>query len=269
MKFGIAIGKTLSPTVPLVLGGDYVESLETAARLGFQAVEIHLPDPDALPDDRLVKACHRLGMEISTLGTGSMYGLEGLSLIDDSSEKIATIQQRLRRFVDHAAILGSRVTIGSIKGNIPKGQDRAPYFDRLAVNLKVITDYAAEKGVLILLEATNRYENNLLNTGKDVHDFIVSHQLPNCRILMDTYHINIEEDSIDGCLTDTGDLLGYIHFAENTRRYPGSGCFQFGNFRQAIQAYGYDGVVSAECFPWPDSETAAARTIDFFHRLFA
>jgi len=268
MKYGIAIGQTISPSAPLVLGGDYVKSMEYASNLGYQAVEIHLPDPAQLPAEALVDACKRLGMEVSTLGTGSMYGLEGLSLIDESPEKQATIMTRLHNFIDKAAIIGSRVTIGSIKGNIPKGENPEPYVERLAKNLSVITEYAARKNVMILLEATNRYENNLLNSGKDVHAFITRYHIKNCKILMDAYHINIEESSIADCLKDTGDLLGYVHFADNTRRYPGSGAFQFELLRQAILDYGYDGVLSAECLPLLDSETAAEKTIAFFRALF-
>ncbi|HZK53866.1 MAG TPA: sugar phosphate isomerase/epimerase family protein [Desulfosporosinus sp.] len=268
MKYSIAIGKTISPTSPLILGGDFVQNIKYAANLGYHAVEIHLANPDDLIEDTLKEACNRLKMEISTIGTGFMYGMEGLSLIDDSPEVQMIIMDRMHRFVDKASALRSRITIGSIKGNIPKNKERQPYFDLLAKNLHTISEYAVGKGVLILLEATNRLENNLLNSGKDVHDFITKYQLKNTKILMDSFHINIEEKSVENCLKDTGDLLGYIHFADNTRHYPGAGCFDFKKFKQAILNYGYDGVLSVECLPLPDSETVATKSIQFFQETF-
>lgn len=268
MKYGIAIGLETNPTAPLVLGGDFVASMTYAAGLGFNVVEIHVPDPDLLDAGILVPACARLGIGISTVGTGAMYGREGLSLIDESAEKQAIIMERLHRFVDKAALLGSAITVGSIKGNIPKGRGRAPFFDKLAENVRTIAEYAAPKGVTILLEATNRLENNLLNSGRDVYDFITQYQLKNTKILADSFHINIEEASIENCLKDTGDLLGYIHFADNTRHYPGAGCFRFDVLAQAIREYGYDGVLSVECLPLPDSKTAAEASIRFFKTYF-
>lgn len=268
MKYGIAIGMETSPSAPLVLGGDFVESMTYAAGLGFHVVEIHVPDPDVLDPAALVPACQRLGIGISTIGTGGMYGREGLSLIDESVEKQAIIMERLHRFVDKAALLGSAITVGSIKGNIPKGRDRAPFFDMLAENVRAIAEYAEEKNVTILLEATNRLENNLLNTGRDVREFIERYELPNTRILVDSFHINIEEASIENCLKDTGNLLGYIHFADNTRRYPGAGCFRFEILAHAIREYGYDGILSVECLPLPDSRTAAEASIRFFKTYF-
>lgn len=269
MKYGIAIGKEISPAAPLVLGGDFVESMAYAAGLGFNTVEIHVPDPDLLDAERLVSACRDLGMEISTIGTGGMYGGEGLSLIADSEEVITKIMARLHRFVDKAALLSSPITIGSIKGNIPKNKERKPYFDRLAANLRIIADYAATKNVTVLLEATNRLENNLLNSSRDVFEFIEEYQLPeNVLILVDSFHINIEEASIENCLKDTGDRLGYIHFADNTRRYPGAGCFRFNLLAEAIRDYGYNGVLSIECLPLPDSKTAAEASIKFFQETF-
>ena len=269
MKYGIAIGKEISPAAPLVLGGDFVESMKYAAGLGFNAVEIHVPKPDMLDTDALISACRKFNIGISTIGTGGMYGGEGLSLIADSENIISEVLARLHSFVHKAALLGSAVTIGSIKGNIPRNKNRKPYFNRLAANVRIIADYAATKNVTILLEATNRLENNLLNSARDVHDFIQEYQLPaNVLILVDAFHINIEEASIENCLKDTGDRLGYIHFADNTRRYPGAGCFRFNLLAKAIREYGYDGVLSIECLPLPDSKTVAEASIKFFKETY-
>ena len=120
----------------------------------------------------------------------------------------------------------------------------------------------------VLLEATNHFENNVLNTGRDVHDFIERYALKNVQVLIDSFHVNIEERSVAGGLRDAGEYLGHIHFGDNIRWYPGAGAFDFDAFCQGIRDVGYDGVLSVEVFPLPDGETAARRSIEFFQKHF-
>ena len=264
MKFCLAVGKTTSPTTPLLLEGDFVESMRRARAMGYDAVEIHTPEPDQLDVERLRRACDELGMFIATLGTGMIYGKYGLYLMDPDEERQARIVAMVKRYIDIAQAIGSKVTIGSIKGNVPKGADRAACLEIMGKCMREISAYAVEKGVYVLLEATNHFENNVLNTGRDVHDFIERYALKNVQALIDSFHVNIEERSVAGGLRDAGD----IHFGDNIRWYPGAGAFDFDAFCQGIRDVGYDGVLSVEVFPLPDGETAARRSIEFFQKHF-
>ncbi|MEA5050201.1 MAG: sugar phosphate isomerase/epimerase family protein [Oscillospiraceae bacterium] len=268
MKYCIAIGKTTSPTTPLLLDGDFAVSMQTAASLGYNAVEIHTPDPETLDTAALRTVCEKLGIFIATIGTGQIYGRYGLYLMDPNEARRRQLVGMLRRYIDIAEKLGSKVTIGSIKGNVPKDADRAYCLGVMGEMLREITSYAAEKGVTVLLEATNRFENNVLNTGREVRSMIEDNALRNCQVLMDTFHINIEERSLSTCLRDAGPWLGHIHFGDNTRMYPGSGSFNYDAFCRSIREIGYDGVLSVECFPLPDGLTAATQTIRFFQHYF-
>ena len=268
MKYCIAIGQTTSPTTPLLLEGDFVKSMETARELGYHAVEIHVPDPEVLDPQKIKEACDHLGMFVATLGTGQIYGKYGLHLMDENEENQAKLRKMVGDYIDIAAKIGSKATIGSIKGNYPKDGDKAKYLEIMGKSLKKISDYATQKGVTILLEATNHFENNALNTGKDVFTMIETYQLSAMEILMDSFHINMEERDLAHCLADAGSLLGHIHFSDNTRWYPGSGAFNFDVFCQSIKEVGYDGVLSVECFPIPDGLTAARETIAFFQKYF-
>lgn len=269
MKYCIAIGEKTSPTTALNLDGDFVESMKRAKNLGYDGVEIHTSEPEVLDVGRLRRACEELDMFIATIGTGTVYWKYGLHLMDNDGERTNQLLERLKIFIDIAEKLGSKVTIGSVKGNVPKGEDRTPYLKRMAENLKILDAYAEEKGVYLLLEATNRFENNVLNTGKDIFQMISENHLTHTQALMDSFHINIEERDISKCLKDTGRYLGHIHFGDNTRMYPGTGEFNFPKFIDAIREVGYDGVLSLECFPLPDQMTAASETIKFFKTYFS
>ncbi len=269
MKFCIAIGKETSPTTPLLLAGDFVESMRAAKEMGYDAVEIHTPDPEELDVDRILAACRELDLFIATLGTGMIYGKYGLYLMDGDEARLDRLVEMVKSFIDLAARLGSKVTIGSIKGNVPRGEDRDQCLDRMGRTLQRLDAYAGEKGVTLLLEATNHFENNVINTGKDVYEMISRYQLRHVQALMDTFHINLEERHPASCLSDTGPYLGHIHFGDNTRMYPGSGAFNYDVFCQSIRDVGYDGVLSVECFPLPDGMTAARETMKFFRKYFS
>lgn len=268
MKYCIAIGANASPTVPVPIAGDFVQSIRLCHQLGYQAVEIHTPDPGALQADALSEVCSELGMEIATLGTGMIYGLYRLSLMDPDRARRQEIVARVNAYVDVASRLNSRVTVGSIKGNVPKGADRQQHLAWMGECLQEITGYAGNQGVDILLEATNRYENNVFNTAEETREFIEDNRLRHTLILLDSFHINIEEKRAYDCLRDAGEYLGHIHFADNTRWYPGSGSFNFAHFCQHIRDIGYDGVLSVEALPLPDGLTAAQESLAFFRRHF-
>jgi sugar phosphate isomerase/epimerase len=268
MKYVIAIGKETSRTTPLLFSGDFIKNMELAKELGYDGVEIHTADPDEINIVGINEARKRLDMSVATIGTGAIYGKYGLHLMDQNEGNKNRIVSMVKNFIDVAAEIESKVTIGSIKGNVPKGEDRKKFLETMAINLKALSEYAVLKGVSILLEATNRYENNVLNSAKDVVEMIEKYNLKNTEVLIDTFHINIEERSLKNCVKDAGEHLGYIHFGDNTRMYPGSGTFDYDTFCGSIIDFGYDGVLSVECFPQPDGLTAAKETINFFSKYF-
>lgn len=268
MKYCIAIGSKTSMFTPLLLGGNVEANLIKAGEIGFDGVELNVLDLSTVDVKRLNRICRERNLSITTLATGAIYGTYGLSLTDFDRRDCDKLIEMVRVYLDLAARLGSHVTIGSIKGNIRRDEDRPEGLKILGENLKRISEYAGQTGVTVLLEATNRLENNVLNTAKEICDMIEEYELEHFKILMDSFHVNIEETDISGCLRDAGKHLGYIHFGDNNRWYPGAGCFRFDLFNQAIKDIGYDGVLSAECFPRPDGETAARKTYEFFKRNF-
>ena len=189
MKYCCASNPECNPKAPVPLSGDFCLQLEKAKEMGYHAIEIHVPDVALLNISALRDTMMRTGMKIATLGTGTIYGKYGLHLCDENPQNQDRLFEMVCRFIDCAAQLSSRVTIGSIKGNIGPDQDREKHMEIFGRALRRIDAYAGEKGVVILLEATNRYENNVLNNAKELAGMIRSCGLKNTQALMDVFHM--------------------------------------------------------------------------------
>ncbi len=268
MKFCVAIGTSLVDTTPVPLGGDFVEQMRIAASIGYDAVELHIPMPNVLNIPALQKIKQDLNLSIATLGTGSIFGKFGFSLLEKDDLKRDMLVGMVQQFIDCAAILESKVTIGSIKGNCCMGWTREEALEVFGTTLYSLSKYAGERGVKLLLEATNRYENNVLNRGDEVVDIIKKYQLDHAQVLLDSFHSNIEEPDLNTCITKIAPYLGHVHVADNTRGYPGSGSFRFETFIKQLSEIHYNGVVSVECLPKPTGLEAAEQAYAFLTKHF-
>ncbi len=268
MKYCVAIGTALVDTIPVPLGGDFIEQMRIASSIGYDTVELHMPMPNLLDIPAILRIKEELGMSIATLGTGSIFGKFGFSLMERDDLKRNMLVNMVQQFIDCAAELGSKVTIGSIKGNCCDGWTKEEAFAVFGRTLQELSMYAGEKGVKLLVEATNRYENNILNRGAEVVDIIQKFGLDHTQVLLDSFHSNIEEPDIDTCITKIAPYLGHVHIADNTRGYPGSGCFHFEPFVKQLSEIGYDGVVSVECLPKPTGIEAARQAYVFMKKYF-
>ena len=89
----------------------------------------------------------------------------------------------------------------------------------------------------------------------------------NVGLLLDTFHMNIEEPSMAQSIVDAGEHLFHFHVADSNRWYPGAGHIDFAELLRTLTAVGYQGFVSAEMMPFPDPDTAAIKTIEYMRKL--
>jgi 5-keto-L-gluconate epimerase len=123
---------------------------------------------------------------------------------------------------------------------------------------------AAGLGVTLLLEPINRYETNFVNTAAEGIALLEEIGEPSMKLLLDTFHMNIEERTLAGALRAAGDRLGYVHIADSNRRAPGQGHIDFPAVMSALDAIAYRGMLVAEILPLPDDVEAARLTVAFW-----
>jgi sugar phosphate isomerase/epimerase len=83
----------------------------------------------------------------------------------------------------------------------------------------------------------------------------------NFGLLLDTFHMNIEEPKIEDSIRAAGDRIFHFHVADSNRWYPGAGHIDFGAAMATLRDIGYTGYLSVEAMPMPDADTCAERAI--------
>jgi sugar phosphate isomerase/epimerase len=132
--------------------------------------------------------------------------------------------------------------------------------------IQTVADFAARQRVRITLEPINRYETDFLFSAKDSLQFVEKVGCSNVGIMLDLFHMNIEDDSIEAGLKAAGDRLWHVHIADSNRKYPGSGHMEYSGIFAALREMKYSGYISAELLPLPDPDTAAEKTILFLNK---
>lgn len=266
-KLAVTAAENAAPKAPILFRGDLGRSLADAKAIGYEALEIHVPDIWNFDADALAKSCRDHGMGIATLVSGQLNVRMGLSLSHDDPDNVARAVEGLKRLVDAAAVVESGVVIGWVRGQLG---DRPE--ERLAQQgkaLQEVNKLASEKKVPLYIEAINRYELDSLNTARQILDFIETYELTQAFVHLDTFHMNLEEYSPTKAIRQCGEKLGYVHLADNTRWYPGHDRLDFDEVFSALREIGYPGYIAVECLPYPDGPEAAQQAYTYLsHRYF-
>lgn len=248
--------------------GDIKENIALMSRLGFKGVEIAIRNPELVDIVELQSILDTHQLRLIAIGTGQAYVDEGLSLTDSRKTiRLETIK-RFKKHIDIANIFGSQVVIGLIKGNLGKDKaDREIKFEYFKDALFEVLDYACKKNVLLAIEPLNHYECDFFNTAEDVINFIKEIRYLNLKILLDTFHMNIEEKDICDTIKLSGNFLSHVHIADSNRKYPGAGHLDFAEIVETLELINYTDFLSGEILQYPDLTSAMQNYIFFMKEL--
>lgn len=262
-----------TPEVPKIvpvalLQGTFEEKLRKAAALGYDGVEIISTNPAELDREGIKSQIYSLGLQVSAVASGGMGFAAGLTLLNPDPEIAALAYQRLLALIDFAHFLEADVvTIGTFRGRAVG--DRASSLQKLSEILRSAGDVAAAKGVRLAIEPLNRFEGDLLHTVSETLAFLEQVGHPALGLLIDTFHVNIEESSYTQPYRQAlaAGRLFYAHLGDNNRRPPGQGLIDFKAILATLCEGDYQGWLSAELLPLPDPDQAARMTIDYIRPL--
>jgi sugar phosphate isomerase/epimerase len=243
------------------------ECVARSAELGFDAVEIFPSDAATFPADELRGLLAAHGLSLAAVGTGAGWVKHGLQLCDADPAKRAEAIGFITSIIDAAAEFSAPAIIGSMQGRSSPTVPRDMALGFLGEALAALGAHAAGRGQVLLYEPLNRYETDLFNRQVDAAAFLDSNGLGNVRLLCDLFHMNIEEADIAATLHGLGNHVGHVHWADSNRRAMGLGHTLPQPIVAALRGIGYVGYLSAEVFPQPSADEAAAASIESFRRF--
>jgi len=271
MKLGCVISTPDVVRGPLaLLAGTFEEKLAKAKAFGYTGVELMVCDASKLSANDIKAALERHGLEVPQIVTGELFGTEGLALVHPDLAICETAMHRAQDIVQLAGALGhgTMVNIGRLRGRLDwlHTDDKSEARVRFIRAFQALADYAVPYDVRITLEPCNRYEVDFVHSTRDGLEIVADVSRPNFGLMLDVFHMNIEDPSIESAFYEARQVLWHVHIADSNRLPPGQGHLDFASIITVLREIGYTGYLSAEVLPLPDPDTAARLTAEYMRR---
>jgi sugar phosphate isomerase/epimerase len=267
MKLSIVLSTHAAKFQAVAYKGDFGQNVAKIAAYGYDGVEPAVRDPSLVDHNNLVETVSKHGMAIPAIGTGQAWGEERLSFTDPDAKVRRQAVERIASHVPLAKKAGAVIIIGLVRGIIQEGVSEAQAREWMYSGFNTCVEIAGQQGVRIAFEPLNRYETPLLNTAEESLELIERMGADNLGLLLDTFHMNIEEPSIEESIKACGDRIFHFHIADSNRWYPGAGHLDFRRILETLFSTGYEGFVSGEFMAVPDADMAAQKAIDHLRQL--
>lgn len=267
MNLSIVLSTQQTKFQAATLTGSLESNMAKLAAMGYQGVELAVRDPNLVNIDSLAELTRKFNLVVPAIGTGQAWGEEGLSFTDPEPDVRYEAIERIKSHIPLAARFDSIIIIGLIRGIVRPGIERSQAMEWLISALQECSDAAAPYGVRLALEPINRYETSLVNNAAQGMDLIGRVGADNFGLLLDTFHMNIEEPRIEDSIRACGSRIFHFHVADSNRWHPGGGHLNFHSIVSALYESGYTGFVSGEFLPLPDAETAAKNNLAHWRKL--
>ena len=233
-------------------GGNFVPYTEKCARLGFDILEVACGAFDR-EDDRFFRELAAAAKANGLRLTGGYGPRKGHDLAGTDP---AQVEAAFRFYADmfrKMELAGIDRLGGALYSYWPAQctpeTDKAADTDRSVARMQRLADLAADHGITLCMEALNHFEGYMINTADECLAYVRAVNRPNVKVMLDTFHMNIEEDSLTDAIRKSGPLLGHFHVGEANRRCPGpNGRFDWAAIGRALRSIGYAGGVVMEPF---------------------
>lgn len=248
---------------------DFHPYIDKVAKIGFDVLEVNggtIGNMSA--EERRALKAHAEECDIRLsycIGLPHQYDLAS----EDKSVRergIAFLQQMARAMGEMGGGNLGGIIYSSWPVSLPAGEtDKRPYWERSVASMQEAIKAAEDNNVRFNMEVVNRFEQYLLNTAAEAVEYVKAVGSPNAKVMLDTFHINIEEDFFAGAIRTAGEHLGHFHIGENNRMPPGYGHIPWTEVGAALREIGYQGDVVMEPFLMPGGEVG--RDIKVFRDL--
>jgi D-psicose/D-tagatose/L-ribulose 3-epimerase len=231
--------------------------VQRAQKCGFDVLEVRAQKVARMSNterDTLKGAAADAGLGL-TYSIGLTADMDLVS--DDTATRkkgIAFLQDVSRAMEQMGGTIMAGINYSSWPRKLLPGEDKQVLTDRAVEGVREAVKAAEDCGVVFCVEVVNRFEQFMMNTAAEGIAFAKRVESPHCKILLDTFHMNIEEDSLRGAIVEAGTWLGHFHLGEPNRRPPGRGRMPWPEIFGALREINYQGAVVMEPFLVPGGE---------------
>jgi D-psicose/D-tagatose/L-ribulose 3-epimerase len=245
MRFGVNTWVWTSP----ITDADLKELAPHVVKLGFDWIEVPIEGLNDLNWKEAGAVIRDNGLGVSC--TGALGPDRDLISSDPAIRENA--KAYVREGVVAAQQLGATSFVGPFYSAVGRTWQQTPEehaqdLDLLVGELKELSAYSADHGVTLCLEALNRFETSFLNLASQIAELVDRVDSPGCGMMVDTFHMHIEEKNSGDAIRTAGKRLKHMHTCESDRGAPGTGQVHWDLVAKAIKDIGYDGPVVIESF---------------------
>jgi D-psicose/D-tagatose/L-ribulose 3-epimerase len=236
--------------------------MDKAKALGFDLFEIPIEGAEDIDYAQAAEAYQRTGLECSVCAV--------MGASRDPAHEDETIQrggiEYLKHCIDATARMGGKKIGGPIYAAVGRTWQATPdqhkrELERCVKNLKEVGKYAEDKGITLCVEPLNRFETSFINLAEQAVELVQMVNSPSIQIMLDTFHMNIEEKNFGKAIEIAGPYLMHVHANENDRGTPGSGHVPWAELAVALKKINYSGAMVIESFTTEVKEIARAAAI--------
>ncbi len=239
-------------------GGNFLPYIEKCKRLGFDVLEVacgafHLENEEYF---RELKKCAEYNGMLLSGGYGPRPEHNLASTDSAAVEKAFAFYADVFKKMEIAGI--DRIG-GALYSYWPvdfaSGFDKKADTERSIKSMRKLADMAADHGITLCMESLNRFEGYMINEAYEDVEYVKAVDKPNVKAMLDTFHMNIEEDSMVDAIKLTEGYLGSFHVGEANRRCPNpNGRMDWEAIGKALRDINYDGYVVMEPFVQMDGQ---------------
>ena len=228
-------------------------------KMGYDLVEIPVEDPELINGEVIKNALMDNGLHAVVCGA--------FGPTKDLTHKDVAVHQNCFNYIEKCFELCNMWEVEFLAGPmyaavgkarmLPK-EERKREWDLAVRNIAKVCAMAENYGVSIALEPLNRFESDMINTAEDVMRFIGDVNHSSAKVLLDGFHMTIEERNIAEAIKTVGDKLIHVQVSENHRGIPGTGLTPWFDFADGLKAIDYKGAIVIESFTPEIKELAGA-----------
>jgi sugar phosphate isomerase/epimerase len=267
MKYGITVSTMATERRPATFGdGEAARHLPGIRALGYDGVDLFIKPLPQKELARLQEALRASDLEVSVIFPIVVFE-SGLVLSDPDRGRRREALRLFASQIDLAAELEAKIVLGLDRGSPAPGEDQLSFQGRLADSLRELAGHAGERSVEIVMEPIHRYLVDSFHRVEQCLDFLDRYGLDSVRLLLDTFHMNIEERSIEEAIRLATGRIGHVHAVDSNRGAPGDGHLDFDSIIRTLRDSGYDGYLSVETQPEREPYRTAERGIGVLKKI--